>query len=108
MNKIALIFLTFFMSISIAAEKYTVKRYVLSDVLVIAKALNFYLKDNVLKIDQPIAGVEEIDKNTLKIHFTSGATDTVYDGNKIGNYFFTVTLTKSGGEWLPIKITGMR
>lgn len=93
---------------SLAQKKYAVKRYILSDVLIISKALDFYLKDNILKIDQPIASVEEIDKNTLTIHFTSGENDAVYEGSKPGNYFFTVTLTKSGNEWLPIKITGMR
>lgn len=110
MRKI-LLFLILFVGISsssFAQKRYAVKKYALSDVLIISKALNFYLKNNVLKIDQPIAGVEEIDENTLAIHFTSGTTDDQYEGNRPGNNFFTVTLSKSNGEWMPVKITGMR
>jgi 1-aminocyclopropane-1-carboxylate deaminase/D-cysteine desulfhydrase-like pyridoxal-dependent ACC family enzyme len=96
------------LSNSIYAQAITSKKYDLKDVILISKALDYYLAHNQLRIDMPVAYIEYINENELTIHFSSGDINPAYDGSKSGNHFFSIKLTKKNGEWIPNKITGVR
>jgi hypothetical protein len=96
------------LSNSVCAQTLSHKKYDLKDVILISKALDYYLASSQLKIDAPVAYIEYINETEMAIHFRSGDIDLSYDGSKSGNHFFKIALIKKNGEWIPNKITGVR